>query len=64
MEPEGVGSLVLSEEVEKERRETRRKEWEAEMAGDLEKQWKEMAEERKLRTEVSTYTGDRGLRGH
>lgn len=38
--------------LERERKEARKKELEAEMTGDLERQWQEMAEQRRQRAEV------------
>lgn len=45
----------LSERMESERKEARKKELEDEMAGDLDKQWNEVARQRKLKAEVRSF---------
>lgn len=50
---ETEASRALREEKERQWKAEHRMELEAELAGDLERQWKEIAEERKLRAEVS-----------
>ena len=48
-----VESQEEREEREREWRETHRKKLEEEMAGDYEREWEEIAKQRKLRAEVS-----------
>ena len=46
-------SNLTSQERERERKEARKKEIEEEMAGDLDRQWQELNEQRQRRAEVS-----------
>lgn len=63
METEASRALRQEEERLREEKEERqwkakhRRDLESELAGDLDRQWKEIAEERKLRAEVSSLSG-------